>query len=63
MDTDLAIDPSLGVLGSCSNVIHIDSNILVDVAILPHPNVRFSHAWVGAHVPETVSKAFMPTEA
>ncbi len=63
MDTDLAIDPSLGVLGSCSNAIHIDTNVFVDVIILLHQNVRFSLAWVESHVPETVGKALMPTEA
>jgi len=57
------ISDSLGILCSCSNVIHIDSNVLIDVAILLHPNVKFSYAWVEAHVPETVSKVIMPMEA
>jgi len=57
------ISDSLGILCSCSNVIHIDINVLIDVTILLHPKVRFSLAWMESHVPETVSKVFMPTEA
>ncbi len=51
------------VLGSCSNVIHIDANVLIDVANTLHPNVKFSFAWLESYVLETVSISFMPMEA
>ena len=57
------ISDSLGVLGSCSNVVHVYADVLVYIAILSHPDVRFSLAWVESHVCKTVSKVLMPMEA
>ena len=57
------ISNSLGVLGSCSDIIHVDSNILIGVAIPAHPDVRLSLGWGESHVPEAIGKVFMPMEA
>ena len=57
------ISDSLGVLGSSSNIIHIDPYVLIDIAIFPHPDIWLCLAWGESHVPEAISKALMPTKA
>ncbi len=57
------ISDSLGVLGSCSDIIHIDSYILIDIAILSHPDIQLGLAWGESHDSETISKVLMPMEA
>ncbi len=57
------VSDSFWVLGSCGSIIDIYFNALVDVAIMPHPNVKFSLAWMESHAPEIVGKAFLPMEA
>jgi len=58
------ISDSLRVFSSSSsNIIHIDSYVLIDIAILLHPDIWFSLAWRESHVSEAIGKALMPMEA
>jgi len=57
------ISNSLGVLGSSSNIIHIDSYVLIDIAILSHPDIWLGLAWRESHVSEAIGKALMPMKA
>jgi len=51
------------VLGSCGNVINIDANVLVDIAIALHPDVLLCLAGLKSHVMKAVNKAFVPAKA
>ncbi len=55
------ISDVLWILGSSSNVINIDANVLIDIAIPLHPDVWLCLAGLEMHVMEAVSKAFMPS--
>ena len=57
------ISNSLGVLGSSSDIIHIDSYVLIDIAMLSHPDIWLGLAWRESHVSEAIGKVFMPTKA
>ncbi len=57
------ISDNLGVLGSSSDIIHIDSYVLVDIAILSHPDIWLGLTWRESHVSEAISKTLMPMKA
>jgi hypothetical protein len=50
----------LGVLTCDAEVIYVDSNVLIKVVNLMHPNVWFSLTGFKTHLPETLRESLMP---
>jgi len=57
------IGDSLGVLGCSRNIIYVDAYVLINLAILLHPDVWLSLTGDESHVSKTVGKAFMPAKS
>jgi len=57
------ISDSLWVLGGSSNIIDIYANVLIDIVIGLHPDVRFCHTGLKPHISEAISETFMPTKS
>ncbi len=57
------ISDSLWVLGGSSNIIDIYANVLIDIVIGLHPDVRFCLTGLKPHISEAISETFMPTKS
>ncbi len=57
------VSDGFGILGCDDNIIHIYSDVFIDIAIASHPDVRLCLTQLETHVPEAISQAFMLPEA
>lgn len=54
------LDEGLWIFDSKGQIIHINSNILIVVSILAHPDVRFCLAWYISFFLEDITEFVMP---
>ena len=51
----------LRILGNNTQIINIDGNVLINVAVAPHPDVVFGFGWGKLHIMKCIRKSLMPT--
>jgi len=59
---DEDVNNLLGILSSYGQVVNIDGNVLILVAIRMHPNVRLSFGGNKSHFIEAICEMFMSVE-